>query len=280
MSKNKKWSPKEGFNENIPNEVYHANRTHVSSSVLKTALKDMDEFKRVYIDGEESKPFGNKLALDFGSYIHALILEPHLIEEEFAFWEGTVMREDDKEEWEQFKKDNEGKIIIFNDQVEHGKKLLENFYKKEIIWEGKPVLLNTLFVGGAAEETCCAKMDGVDVKVRFDYRNGKRFFINDIKTTSSKIKTRKDVEKVCATYEYDLSAALYCDVVEKITGNAHDFYFTFISKKDGGSTIWKASEAMLERGRAKYKEALRRIKLARKGVFVTGTFATEIEEIG
>jgi exodeoxyribonuclease VIII len=270
-----KWKPKNGFNKNIPNEVYHANRTHVSSSVLKTALKNMDEFKRIYVDGGESPKF-NMEAMDFGSYIHTLILEPHLIESEFAFWEGSIMREDDAEEWESFLKENENKIIITKEQVKHGKKLLENFYRKEILYNGKMVLLNSLFTGGEAEETCCTSLEGVDVKVRFDYRDGKRFFINDIKTTSSAIRSKKDVEKVCRSFEYDLSAALYCDVVEKITGDKHDFYFTFISKKDGGSTIWKASEEMLERGRRKYREALKRIKRAR----TEGIYATGIQEIG
>jgi exodeoxyribonuclease VIII len=266
-----KWKPKNGFNKNIPNEVYHANRSHVSSSVLKQALKDIEEFKRIYIDGEKAPVF-NLEAMDFGSYIHTLILEPHLVEKEFAIWD-KVMREG--EEWDEFVISNKGKIIITRSQHAHAKELLENFYRKEILFNGKTILLNELFTGGEAEETCCTNLDGIDVKVRFDYRDGKRFFINDIKTTSSAIRSRKDVEKVCASFVYDLSAALYCDVVEQVTGDKHDFYFTFISKKDGQSTIWKASDEMLERGRKKYREAIKRILHGRK----TGQWVAGIEEL-
>jgi hypothetical protein len=72
------------------------------------------------------------------------------------------------------------------------------------------------------------------------------------------------VEKVCKTFGYDVSAALYVDAVEKETGIKHDFYFTFLSKSDMGVTIWKASEQMLQRGRLKYKKALAKLKRARK----------------
>lgn len=270
-NKPKTWTPKEGFNKNIDNSTYHANRTHVSSSVLKAALKDIEEFKRIYVDGEAAPVF-NLEAMNFGSYIHTLILEPHLVEQEFAIWDKIMC---EGEEWEEFNISNKDKIVITRSQFAHAKELLENFYRKEILFNDKVVLLNSLFTGGEAEETCCTNLHGIDVKVRFDYRDGKRFFINDVKTTSSSIRSKKDVEKVCASFEYDLSAALYCDVVEKVTGDKHDFYFTFISKKDNQSTIWKASEAMLERGRKKYREAIKRIKRGRE----TGNWVVGIEEL-
>lgn len=265
------WKPKEGFNKNIDNATYHANRTHASSSVLKTALKDIEEYKRIYVDGE-SAPVFNLEAMNFGSYLHTLILEPHLVEEEFAIWENIMC---EGEEWEKFVLSNKSKIIITRSQRAHAKELLENFYRKEVLFNDKVVLLNSLFTGGQAEETCCTNLEGLDIKVRFDYRDGKRFFINDVKTTSSAIRSRKDVEKVCASFEYDLSAALYCDVVEKVTGDKHDFYFTFLSKKDGQSSIWKASEAMLKRGRKKYQEAIRAILRGKEH----GAWVNEIKEL-
>lgn len=254
-----------GFNRDVDNEQYHANKTYVSSSVLKTIVKNPEEYKRIYIDGESS-PMFNRVALDFGSYIHALILEPHLVAKEFAVSTDIMNRE--SEEWEKFEALNKGLICITAGQHNHAKILLENFYKKEVkLKPDETVLLNSFFVGGEAEETLCVEMDGVKIKVRFDYRKmekGKFASINDIKTTSKKIKSKKDVEKVCKMFEYDLSAALYCDAVELHTGVKHDFYFVFISKDDNGSTIWKASEEMLERGRRKYKEAIRLLKQGRE----------------
>ena len=260
---------KEGFNLNISNDEYHSDQSYDSSSTLKMALKDINDYYQQRILGNK-RSFGNQGALDLGSYVHALILEPHVIKDEFIIYEG-IMKEG--EDWDLFlaNNDTENKIIITKSQHDEAKKLLENFYKATIInEEGKGELVNNFFVGGDAEQSLCTTLNGLKIKVRFDYRkeidqNGKvRGQISDVKTTSSAIRGKKDVEKVCKSWEYDLSAALYKDAVEKITGIPHDFYFCFISKQDRGTTFWKASDKMIERGRKKYKEAIRKLKKARK----------------
>ena len=86
-----------GFSD-VPNEVYHADCEYVSSSVLKTILKNIGDYKTQYIDGEK-KAFGNLDALNFGSYLHALILEPHLVEKEFQIFEGMSK---EGSEWDSF----------------------------------------------------------------------------------------------------------------------------------------------------------------------------------
>lgn len=282
-----------GFNKDIPNEDYHADREYVSSSVLKTIYKSLDDYRKQYIEGE-SAFFGNQIALDLGSYIHALILEPHVIEKEFQFFEGESKSGEAFVEF--FKNRDPNKIVITNSMKTQAKELLENFYGTKVRdKDGNDVLINTFVIGGNAEETLCVEMDGVKVKVRFDYRkieydnevikkgshialNPKYASINDIKTTSSKIKTKKDFEKVCKQWGYDISAALYCDAVELHTGIKHDFNFIVLSKADKGTTIWKASEQMLAEGRRKYKIALAKLKKAREtGIFKEGTI--EIDSI-
>lgn len=275
MVKKKEWIPIEGFNRDVDNETYHANKTHVSSSVLKTIGKSLEDYKDQYIDGN-SKPFFNMDALNLGSYIHALILEPHVIKDEFLIYNSA---EDGK--WVDFieKYGDDKRIIITESQHKQAKELLASFYKKTVITkEGCQKPLHTYYIDGQAEETLCVDMNGVKVKVRFDYRNEKEAFIADIKTTSSKIRSKKDVEKVCRTWGYPLSAALYCDAVELHTGIKHDFYFTFISKADGKSTMWKASPQFLELGRKQYKAAIEKLKEAREtGLYFEGI--TEIDAI-
>ena len=280
MVKKKEWIPKIGFNRDVDNETYHANKTHVSSSVLKTVLKSLDDYRKQYIEGEPAF-FGNQNALDFGSYLHALILEPHVIQDEFCFFKGDNKAGEEFVEFFKANKDS-GKIIITNTMKNQAKELLENFYNTKVRnHKGEDVLINEFVIGGHAEETLCVEMDGIKVKVRFDYRKITECgyaSINDVKTTSSKIKTKKDVEKVCKMWGYDLSAALYCDAVEQFTGIKHDFYFIFISKDDKGTTLWKASEQMLESGRKKYKIALAKLKKAREtGLYQEGT--VEIDSI-
>lgn len=272
---NKEWKPKKGFNDNVSNEDYHDNRTHVSSSVLKTIYASLEDYKDQYIDGN-FKLFANQEALDFGSYVHALILEPHLVKEEFH-----IYNSDRDGKWNDFRESGiaKDKIIITQSQDDMAKDLINNFNNKHVITkEGKEVSIASFFSEGIAEQTLCTSINGVKVKVRFDYLKEEEGQISDIKTTSSKVKTKKEAEKVCRTWGYDVSAALYVDAVSKVTGKKYDFYFCFLSKKDKGVTIFKASEQMLSTGRAKYKEAIKKLKEARKtGLYFDGI--TEIDSI-
>lgn len=225
----------------------------------------MDDYRKQYIEGEPAF-FGNQIALDLGSYVHALILEPHVIPDEFQFFDGPTKSGEDFVKF--FANKDPNKIVITQSMKDQADELLENFtgtIVRDI--EGNDVEVQTLVTNGHAEETLCVEMDGIKVKVRFDYRKILECgyaSINDIKTTSSKIRTKRDFEKVCKAWGYDVSAALYCDAVEQYTGIKHDFNFIVISKDDKKTTLWKASEQMLESGRKKYKIALAKLKKARE----------------
>jgi hypothetical protein len=258
---------KEGFNQYIDNEDYHADREYISSSGLKLLLEDPREFHRLYVLNEERES-RNTASLDFGSYVHALILEPHLVEKEFAVYDGTQRR---GKKWEDFQLANMDKTIITKSQAVEAEKAVRIFNESKV-WtkdsngNDKEAYISSFFTKGKAEETLAGDLDGVKVKVRFDYRKEFEKFgsINDIKTTSYSINTKRDIEKISALWGYELSAALYCDMVEKYTGKKHDFYFCYINTKQSMVKLVKASEQMLEAGRMKYKEALQILKGARK----------------
>lgn len=258
---------KEGFNQYIDNQEYHDDREYISSSGLKLILDDPREFHRRYVlnEPQESR---NSASLDFGSYVHALILEPHLVEKEFAVYEGTQRR---GAKWEKFQLDNLDKTIITKSQAVEAAKAVEIFnnskvWTKDSNGNDKEAFISSFFTKGKAEETLAGELDGVKVKVRFDYRKEFEKFgsINDIKTTSYDINTKRDIEKISALWGYELSAALYCDMVQKYTGKKHDFYFCYINTKRSMVKLVKASEQMLEAGRMKYKEALQILKGARQ----------------
>jgi len=73
----------EGFNKGISNTKYHADRTRISSSGLKAMLNTPRIFYNRYILNTKL-PQKNQTALDIGSYTHGAILEPELLDEEFA----------------------------------------------------------------------------------------------------------------------------------------------------------------------------------------------------
>lgn len=277
---NKKLGLLEGFISDVPNDDYHGDKTHVSSSGLKLMLYNSKLFYEQYVldkPDEEDKP---QSAFDFGSYIHTCVLEPHLLKEEYAIFPGKVKR---GKEWEDFKANNSDKIILSQSQVDMAEKMMYSYHNSgvEIGKHGfnTEVSYNSFFKNGYAELTACTNILGVDVKVKFDYYKNKDGFasINDVKTTSEGSLTKESVKSICDKWHYDLSAALYVDVAELLTGEQHDFYFLFMSKKPPYDVrLFRASEAMLERGRLKYQEAILKLADAREtGIY----YESKIQEI-
>jgi len=268
-----------GFNEKCSNEEYHDDREYKSSSALKLILKDPRQYYKNYVLNEPQN--FNSDALSIGSYAHTRVLEPHLEEVEYAIFTGTRRSGD---VWKEFKEANEGKTIITASQ----KSLVEGMmrsYEEASVKLGSAeneteVMISSFFSGGEAEETLCGEINGYKVKTRFDYRKEFEDFgsINDLKTTAAAIGSAslEEIEDICKHWGYDVSAALYVDLAEQVTGKPHDFYFVFVSKKDLGTKIFKASEAMLQRGRDSYLKAIEILKVAEStGVY----FENKIEEL-
>ena len=264
----------------ISNEDYHNDREYKSTSVLKAMLKNPREYYYKYVLNETEEKPRNMSSMNLGSYIHGAILEPELQEKEFAVYSGKVKRGKD---WEKFKDQNQGKTIITTSQERIAEKIISAFQESSLILGDKEeeIFLSSFYTGGEAEETVTAIIDGMPIKVRFDYRKfkqGKYASINDIKTTFENMKWahKSVVENICKSWQYDISAALYCDIIEKVTGVKHDFFFTFLSTGDFGVRHVKASEQFLSEGRRKYKEAIRLIQEGdRTGIY----YSNSIEEV-
>ena len=264
----------EGINPPCSNQQYHDDREYLSSSALKMIVKDPKQFHDTYILNIEPEN-QNKTAFALGSYLHCMVLEPHLLDVEFAVYTGKTRRGKD---WEQFALDNEGKTVITSSQKGMCDNLFKNYENTILKLGDKEVSVPSFFKKGNAEETMTATIRGVKLKVRTDYRrcDDKYQSIVDLKSTGDIISTRDQAEEVCAKWDYDLSAALYCDVAALVTGRKHDWYFTFMSKKNGEVKVYKASEAMLQRGRDKYEDGITRIKAGREsGIW----FENTVEEL-
>jgi len=264
-----------GFNQKCSNEEYHADREYKSSSALKMILKNPREYHKTYVMNERKE--NNSPALIIGSYAHTRILEPELVEVEYAVYLEGQRR---GKKWEEFKALNEGKAILVASQKSLVDSMVSEYEKSSVILGNhgneKEVLISTFFSEGKAEETLCGEIDGYKVKCRFDYRKEFEDFasINDLKTTNIALGSAsvKDIEDICEYWGYHISAALYADLAEKETGLPHDFFFIFLSKVDYSCRIFKASAGMIERGRKDYKAAIVALKEAEKtGVFFKNT---------
>lgn len=268
----------DGFKNGISNDAYHSNRTHVSSSGIKLMYRNPREYYKQYVLNDKTNaPKGP--ALIIGSYVHCALLEPHKLDIEFAVFEGAMKR---GKAWEEFKALNEGKDILNSTQAREANKLITSFNEATVnlgdIKSPTDVAVSSFFQDGFPEQALFGELDTTPVKVMFDYRKEFEDFGNiiDIKTTKYSVSKKETIEAACAERDYDLSAALYVDLVEKVTGKVHDFTFCFISKESGDTRLFKASEQMLEKGREKYKEGLRLLRIAKKtGIY----YRNVIEEI-
>lgn len=231
-----------GINSGLSNAEYHSEKEHLSSSNLKTLLQSPAQFYKEKILGE--REVRESSAMDLGSFVHTLILEPDQVEKEYAFYKGW--RKQGKE-FEAFKAENAGKTIISEPQAFTGKQLAKSV-------EACPPALS-LLKNGVAELSLATTILDVPVKMRADYINSADGYIVDIKTTRwpSGVDTFRRVVKELG---YELSAALYCDVAYRVYGKLFDFYWVVISKGDIETQVYKASTHTLSEGSALVNKAL------------------------
>jgi exodeoxyribonuclease VIII len=235
------------------NEDYHGDRKYLSSSVLKTVLKSLNDYKKYYIDGEV-KTFNNRDALNEGTLAHAYILEPHLVETDFSFFPGFRKAGKEFEEFlSKMSPEDAKKPVISMPQKVRTKNLID-------IYKLHPVAPK-LIAGGEAEQTICGTLHGVPIKTRYDYINVDKGYIVDVKTTgySGEIDSFKQTIK---DLNYELSAALYCQIAEQFYGKPFDFYFVVLSKKELQTHVYKMSEETMNRGKRMVLEACNKYKKA------------------
>lgn len=232
----------EGINSGLTNAEYHAEKEHLSSSNLKLLLDSPAEFYKQKILGQKSNK--SSAAMDLGSYVHSLILEPESVDKEYATYTGWRRQ---GAEFETFKQQNSGKIILTTPQEHTGKRLAQST-------KANPAALS-LLTGGVPELSLATEMMDVKVKMRADYINANKGYIVDVKTTRypSHIDTFR---RVVRELGYELSAALYCDIAYRIYGKVFDFYWLVISKSDVETQVYRASTHTLSEGSALVTKAL------------------------
>ena len=235
-----------GINEGFSNAEYHGDQAYLSSSSLKLLLESSARFYNDKILGLGKQLEGS--FLDEGTLTHSLILEPHTIKNEFAFYNG--MRKQGGE-FEQFKADAGKKLIISKPQKMRCDQYFAAYkQRKEAV---------KLIQNGFPEHTICGKLVDINLKVRGDYVNIEQGYIVDVKTTGMPA----DLDSFKLTiqqYSYELSAALYLEVIEQFYGKKFEFYFLVIGKKDLRCEVYKLSDASRELGRNKVYTALSRYK--------------------
>lgn len=234
-----------GLNQ-ISSADYHADRQFLSSSVLKKIYEDPSQYYKEYILGEAGPSISNQAALIEGSATHTIILEPHLFNEEFVVYEGLRKSGEAYDKFVQSMEPTDRRSILSKPQLMRVRSYEKAFYSRPEAAE--------LTKTGFAEQTICAMLHGVPVKIRCDFIDPERGIIADIKTTG-KPASLDIFKETLEGLKYHLSGALYCAVAEQYYGRPFTFYFQVISKQDLLCDVYKLSESSRRKGDEMVKKA-------------------------
>ena len=246
---------KDGLNI-CTNLEYHSDNEYISSSGLKLLLDNEDAFYRKYILKEKSE--GTSF-FDFGTLVHAMILEPETVKHDF-FFSNCKSRYGKTFEIHQNIAKEQGKIFILEKEREQAAQMVESF--------SKCVHSKAIMKEGVAEQTYCYTGKLFKSKVRSDFLGPD--FIMDVKTTSAPL-TEDSLRSVIKKYKYHMSAALYLDVTNKfLDGALKNFYWIFLNKLTYEVQVVKMSEEMLFEGRELVTKAVKKYhRLKDEGFFET-----------
>lgn len=240
-----------GVSEDIPNKIYHSDDFFTSSTAVKLLVYDIPKYENDYL--LKNRMDSHNPAFDMGSYIHSLILEPHKIEEEYAFFPGFDKRESG---FQEFKENNKGKIILSGGQVLQAQKMMKSYNKLKIAKD--------LVDKSKKELTLCVDIAGIPVKVRFDAVNIEEGEIYDVKTSGYEVDYDSFKMNGINGLKYDISAALYSMAAELYFGKPFKFYFLCLSKKSYDTELFLTSEETMAKGRNKCTVGLSKLKYFRE----------------
>ncbi|MFH1602776.1 MAG: PD-(D/E)XK nuclease-like domain-containing protein [Pseudomonadota bacterium] len=109
---------------------------------------------------------------------------------------------------------------------------------------------------GGCEVTLIWERDGLPCKARLDKLIDDPLTVVDLKTTAFGGGTGRAIKWAVSEYQYDLSAAWYCDAVKAVTGNRASFFWVFAEKESPYAVAAAPLKpAMREVGRMKTNRA-------------------------
>lgn len=255
---------------------YHAHSGSISSSKLKDLLDDEETYFKKYVEKSVEKE--DNPVFDIGTYFHTAVLEPHLLKDEHVVFNGSRRF---GRVWDSFKKKAKGKAILTRKEIQTAEKLVKavkdspvamdyvergekevSLFIRLIVYRGEiyaPDFKRVMTHNGWTVAHAPKKGVEVIAKVRADNMEPGDF-VQDLKSTSSNVRSAHDMRSTVSQYCYDLSAALYLDLFELVTGKPWKtgFVWTFASKSRGNCRSYVASSSNIMIGRSKWTTAIKK----------------------
>ena len=221
---------------NTSNEDYHKQNGYISSSQLKRLQKSEKHFADSSIDsyGAEAKK-----AFQLGTLVHDDI-ETRIKHNNWQFWTAGTFK-------------TKSKIDTVAQQVHVETMQMIERYRSEF---NESYILSQLLNNADAEVSFYDHDRKLKVRADAIVQNGDRLEIIDYKTVANIDGFRFDLKR----YGYDISAGMYSDVIQKLTGQKVGFSFVLICKKTGLTKIIEISNATLKTYQERFLELLERSK--------------------
>lgn len=206
----------------MPNQAYHDETEHLSSSVLKAALP------------EHYKAGGSQEALDFGTLVHSVVLEPDSLDQYAVLDAAAIGLKSDGTPaanpmmtvaWKRAVAEAavDGKTVVAQSDWDKAHLMAESIRNHDearaLLYDGE---------GQAELSAFATNPEGHRFKARFD-----RLIpgaVVDLKTTSAK-PGADSLTRSVVDYGYDLSAAHYLDVAALCDLDATKFLWVFVGKE-------------------------------------------------
>ena len=187
-------------------------------------------------------------AMRLGTLIHALILEPHVVDSRFAIYPGKARR---GKAWESFVEENPGREIVLATEMTRGLRAADAVRQH-------PLAFGCVFAGEAEQVVTWTDPEtGIKCKARTDLVNGK---LVELKSTGDV--TPRTFATVAARLGYHGQIAFYLDGLTESGRSVAPEPLMVVVESDEpyDVAVFTVPEEELETGRCMYRRLLHRLK--------------------
>lgn len=213
----------------------------LSPSGAKVLLKSPARYQH-----ERLHPAKPSAAMEFGTMLHALVLEPDAFAARYALAPDVDRRtKEGKAAAEQWNADNPGRVAVTSSDW-------ERVHAMSLAVDRSGA--RSLMAGGEMERAIMWERDGAALKAKLDCLGPDH--IVDLKTTSAD--DEDSIQRAAWSYGYHISAAAYQEAAETVTGRKLPKVFVFVtSAAPHDVVILEASQEFIDRGRELWDRAVR-----------------------
>lgn len=228
----------------------------INQSALTRGTKSAAHMK-AYLEGGNEPT--NKKALLIGSLCHTAVLEPHLLDHQFAVLPKVDKRtRQGKEVMEDFHKIHGHKMAVTQEEMDQALAISESVH-------AHPAAAKWLQDGSPEVTAVWTAPNGVRCKGRIDWlpkvKGNTKHRLVDLKTTTD---ASPRFAKSVAAYDYHLQAAFYLEGYRALTGKDAEFVFIAVEKEPPYAVgVYTLDLLALDYGRERFMDSLMLYKEAR-----------------